>query len=100
FRKFLAFSLADGLLTADEEKTLLRFGTDHGLNEQEICKLIEEELKNSGASRAPLVSEPVAGSRELNGTSSIAADPRAEFMRMLRLSGLDGDAMTNDQRDA
>src|SRR5213079_1720100 len=52
FHKFLAFSLADGLLTADEEKTLLRFGAEHGLDDEQICKLIEGELKNSGASRA------------------------------------------------
>jgi formylglycine-generating enzyme required for sulfatase activity len=100
FHKFLAFSLADGLLTADEERTLLRFGADHGLEEEQMCKLIENELKNSGASRATVASEPVAGAHELNGAGSAAADPKAEFMRMLRLSGLDGDAMTDDQRDA
>jgi len=99
FHKFLAFSLADGLLTADEEKTLLRFGADHGLDEEQICKLIEDELKNSGASRAT-ASELAAGTHHLNGAGSAAADPKAEFKRMLRLSGLDRDAMTDDQRDA
>ena len=99
FHKFLAFSLADGLLTADEEKTLLRFGADHGLDEEQICKLIEDELKNSGASRAT-ASKLAAGTHHLNGAGSAAADPKAEFKRMLRLSGLDRDAMTDDQRDA
>src|SRR5438876_1959385 len=98
FHKFLAFSLADGLLTADEEKTLLRFGANHGLDEEQMCKLIEDELKNSGASRATVASEPTAGTHELNGAG--AADPKAEFMRMLGLSGLDRDTMTDDQRDA
>ena len=98
FHKFLAFSLADGLLTADEEKTLLRFGADHGLDQEQMCKLIEDELKNSGASRATVASEPTAGTHELNGAG--AADPKAEFMRMLGLSGLDRDTMTDDQRDA
>jgi len=96
--KFLAFSLADGLLTADEEKTLFRFGADHGLDKEQMCKLIEDELKTSGARRAAVASEPAGGAHELNGAGS--ADPKAEFMRMLRLSGLDRDAMTDDQRDA
>src|SRR5205085_102826 len=98
FHKFLAFSLADGFLTADEEKTLLRFGADHGLDDEQVCKLIEDELKNSGASRATVAPEPAAGAHALNGAGS--ADPKAEFMRMLRLSGLDPDTMTDDQRDA
>src|SRR5438876_11677971 len=43
FHKFLAFSLADGLLTADEEKTLLRFGAVHGLKQEQMLKLNEGE---------------------------------------------------------
>jgi formylglycine-generating enzyme required for sulfatase activity len=100
FHKFLAFSLADGLLTADEEKTLLRFGADHGLEEEQMCKLIEDELKNSGAKRAVMASDLGSSSHELNGAGPAVADPKAEFRRMLRLSALDRDAMTNDQRDA
>src|SRR5437660_4042682 len=100
FHKFLAFSLADGLLTADEEKTLLRFGADHGLKQEQMFKLIEDELRNTGASRAIAASEPIASGNGLNGARSGVTDPKAEFVRMLRLSGLDRDAMTNDQRDA
>src|SRR5205085_6995587 len=60
----------------------------------------EDELKNSGASRATVASEPAAGTLHLNGAGSAAGDPKTEFKRMLRLSGLDRDAMTDDQRDA
>src|SRR5882762_6288395 len=93
FHKFLAFSLADGLLTADEEKTLLRFGADHGLEEEQMCRLIEDELKNSGARRGVIASDLGGTSaHELNGAGTAVADPKAEFRRMLRLSALDRDA--------
>src|SRR5580765_1816684 len=37
FRKFLTFALADGALTPEEEKNLLRFGTEQGLPEEQIA---------------------------------------------------------------
>ncbi len=94
FHKFLAFSLADGFLTADTEKTLLRFGLEQGLTEEEINGFIEKELKDCGAKRvsAPPPPEPVI--------SVVTGDPKTEFTRMLRLSQLDSETMTDDQRDA
>ena len=102
--KYIAFALADGILTSEEEKRLQGFGAAHGLSPEEITSHIEAELKDSGAKRA----EPAPQPKEIQGESNRAArsrrqrslDPPEEFMRILRLSGLDGDSMTDDQRDA
>ena len=45
FNKFLAFALTDGVLTAEEEKSLLRFGEEHGLTSEEMSALVETELR-------------------------------------------------------
>lgn len=98
FHKFLAFSMADGLLTAEEEKTLHRFGAEHGLSDELVAKFIEKELKDTGAKRfVPPPPDPLAAAP---AASSTPADPKLEFARVLRLSGLDADSMTDDQRDA
>jgi formylglycine-generating enzyme required for sulfatase activity len=99
FHKFLAFSLADGLLTADEESTLFRFGADHGLSEEQMRLFIEQELKETGAIRAVESTPAAVAAPQANGADVSAGDPKAEFMRMLRLSALDSEAMTDDQRD-
>jgi hypothetical protein len=52
FHKYLTFALADATLTAEEEKSLHRFGAEHGLSEEQIVAYIEAELKDSGA-KAP-----------------------------------------------
>src|SRR6476620_7354347 len=49
--KYLTFALADGLLTPEEEKSLHRFGLEHGLTQDQIASYIEAELKDSGATR-------------------------------------------------
>src|SRR5207244_8716806 len=59
FQKYLDFAVATGLLTADEEKNLLRFGSERGLTEAEMNSLIEEALQESGEQR-PTASPPVA----------------------------------------
>src|SRR5438874_8978582 len=94
FHKFLTFSLADGTLGENEEKSLLRFGAEQGLSEEQMLELIEKELEASGAMR---VQAPEPGSGEAGESAS---DPKAEFMRMLRFSGLNSETMTDDQRDA
>jgi formylglycine-generating enzyme required for sulfatase activity len=94
FEKFLTFTVADGTLAENEEKSLLRFGAEQGLAEEQMIKLIEREIQLNGVVRV-LPPEPVA--LEANET---AADPKTEFSRMLRFSGLDGASMTDDQRDA
>jgi len=100
FHKFLAFSLADGLLAADEEMTLRRFGTEHGLSEDQMSALIEKQLAETGATRAVETGPPDPAAAESNAAGQVATDPKSEFVRLLRLSGLDREAMTDDQRDA
>lgn len=94
FNKYLAFALNDKKLRPPDEEALLEFGRNQGLSNERMLELIEAELLSSGAVRVS-ESAPVAG-----GTESAALDPKEDFMRMLRLSSLDSDEMTDDQRDA
>src|SRR4029079_5273701 len=96
FNKFFAFSTADGGLRPEEEKALISFGADHGLSEEKILQFIEEKLKETGVKR--FVPEP-----EVKTETAVAvapADTKSEFLRVLQLSGLDSESMTDDQRDA
>ena len=99
--KYLAFALADGVLTADEEKNLLRFGSEHGISAVEVTAAIEAELEDTGAQRvaARTASVDISPS-DAAGSRPGAGDPRGEFLNMLRLSGLDSDGMADDTRDA
>ncbi len=107
FRKLLPFAIANGLLTKESEKRLIEAGTNLGLLLPDIQVAIEAELQRAGAKRGevpPVViaapPSPVAVSSAR--PSSDARDPFEEFRRMLRLSRLclDGEEMTDDQRDA
>lgn len=100
--KYLTFALADGILTAEEEKSLHKFGAEHGLSEKQIAEYIEAELKDSGAQRVVAISavapEPLP--RPSRPRRQRALDPRDEFLRMLHLSSLDTDGMADETRDA
>src|SRR5207247_2170292 len=96
FNKFFAFSIADGGLRAEEEKALQRFGADHGLSEEKVLRFIEEKLKETGTTR--IVPEPEVKTETVVVTAP--GDTRSEFLRVLQLSGLDSESMTDDQRDA
>jgi formylglycine-generating enzyme required for sulfatase activity len=106
--KYLTFALADGTLTAEEEKSLHRFGGEHGLSEDQIVAYIEAELKDSGAQRVvanavPAPPQPSVSSearREARARRQKSLDPKEDFLRMLRLSGLDSDGMADETRDA
>lgn len=97
FRKYVVFILNDKTLSPGQEQSLLEFGRTHGLSNEAMNELIEAELKNCGAIRVspPPPPAPAAPSQERR-----SLDPTRDFMRMLRLSGLDNEAMTDDQRDA
>ena len=96
FQKYLLFAIGDGTLTVEQEKHLMRFGREHGLTKEQMIFWIEGKLKESGAQR---VAPPAAVSPpKRDGQAS--SNPEEEFLRMLRLSGLDGEDMTDDQRDA
>ena len=98
FQKYLAFALANRVLRADDERHLVAFGVELGLKEEEMLVLIETELKDSGARRVqPEEAKPKQ--KDGNGAKP-SLNKNDDFMRMLRLSGLDADAMTDDQRDA
>jgi formylglycine-generating enzyme required for sulfatase activity len=99
--KFLTFALADGVLTPEEEKSLHQFGDEHGLSPEQIVAYIDAELKDSGAQRvASTQAAPQAAPREARPRRQKSLDPREDFLRMLRLSGLDSDGMADDTRDA
>lgn len=102
FHKFLTFTLADGVLTPEGEKNLIRFGTEQGLAEEQVVQYIEAELKDSGVQRL-VITPPAPSSEELNGAQSsqeASVDPKEDFLRMLRLSGLDSIEMSDETRDA
>lgn len=101
FHKYLTFALADGVLTPEEEKSLHRFGAEHGLSDEQITNYIEAELKDSGAQRVAAVSAvPVETPRTARPRRQKSVDPKEDFMRMLRLSGLDTEGMAEETRDA
>src|SRR5438876_11404138 len=96
FQKYLLFAIGDGTLTVEQEKHLMRFGREHGLTKEQMIFWIEGTPHESGAQR---VAPPAAVSPpKRDGQAS--SNPQEEFLRMLRLSGLDGEDMTDDQRDA
>ena len=105
FHKYLTFALADGNLTADEEKNLIRFGLEHGLTKEQMSGYIEAELRDSGAQRvvpAPMAHAPAPVPPPVAPTPRPrrqALAPKDEFLRMLRLTGLDSIGMTDDTRD-
>jgi formylglycine-generating enzyme required for sulfatase activity len=98
FHKYLTFAIADGELTAAQEKNLLQFGAQHGLSQEKMVRYIEKELADSGAKRAGAAPPAARGAARTRRRASL--DPKDDFLRMLRLSGLDTDSMTDDQRDA
>src|ERR1700730_3015670 len=102
FHKYLTFALADGVLTPEEEKSLNRFGAEHGLTEEQIANYIEAELKDSGSHRvaAAPAAAPIEQPRAARPRRQKSLDPKEDFMRMLRLSGLDTDGMADETRDA
>lgn len=82
FSKFVAFSVAGKVLTADAETILVEFGQSHGLSEEKARGCIEEELRRKNARRAaPPPPEPAHGRTR--------AECEMEFHRILRLTNLD-----------
>src|SRR5437764_2351244 len=98
FSKYLDFALASGVLTAEEEKNLRRFGAERALTEAEMNSMIEEALNESGAQRQTTAPPLVASITEVPVETS-SARPQEEFLRVLRLSNLDSFSMSDDQRD-
>lgn len=91
FSKYVAFSLARRVLTAEAEEHLSEFGQRNGLTEEQTRACIEEELRRHKAQRAPTAPSPPAPEPILNPEAT--AEAEKEFARIMRLSDLDlGDA--------
>lgn len=98
FNKYVTFALNDKTLSPQEEETLRAFGRQHGLSDERMLGLIEAALQSCGGVR---VTPPAPGVAAAGAEKPGAAlGPDEDFLRMLRLSGLDADDMTDDQRDA
>jgi formylglycine-generating enzyme required for sulfatase activity len=100
FHKYLTFAIADGVLTSSQEKNLLQFGSEHGLTQAKMLSYIEAELTDSGAKRAEPPPAPPVARTSPRPRRRGSMNPKDDFARMLRLSALDSDSMTDDQRDA
>lgn len=113
FQRFLDFALSDQKLTKEEELNLRRLGNEKGLSGSDMDSAINIALMRTNSQRVedlppppppPPEPPPVAKpeTRRVRGTNRVNAmrGPEDEFRRMLRLSGLDSDSMTDDQRDA
>ena len=107
FNKFLSFVLTSGELAQDDEESLYAMGENLGLTRSEAKFIIDEELEKWGMRRV-VRPTPSAPSPETGEGSRFSVEPstainsprstREEFLRMLRLSGID--EITDDQRDA
>jgi formylglycine-generating enzyme required for sulfatase activity len=100
FQKYLAFATSNGVLTKEEEQNLYHFGSDHGLTEDEIKSLIEAEIRDNCIKRLETIAPPPSPAAGTEAKVEAAKNPQEEFLRMLRLSGLDSISMSDDQRDA
>ena len=99
FDKFLSFILSGGVISAESEENLYAHGIVLGLEKAEMSARLESGLEKRGIQR-PSATPPETASAQQPGAGSPPGDPGAEFARMLRLTGLGEDEMTDDQRDA
>ena len=105
-KKSSSLRSATGELIAEAEDRLYESGAKLGLMRDEMARVLDEELERVGAKRVER-GTPAFGAAPVAGGDSEAkpsgpVDPFTEFRRVLRLSKLclDGDEMTDDQRDA
>jgi formylglycine-generating enzyme required for sulfatase activity len=104
FNKFFSFATSGGVLPTHAEANLYRIGAAHGLQQEEMKAAIDAELERIGAKRQEDIAPPAAAPVAAAPGEPVQCLPgnRAaeEFMRMLKLSKLSDDDMTDDQRDA
>ncbi len=108
FHKYLEFALTSGQLDSDEEESLYLTGEKLGLQRSEMEAIIEATLTEKGLQRTavaapappllPLPAAPPVAAAPATVLPAAPANPGEEFLRMLRLSGID--ELTDDQRDA
>ncbi|MEI9894026.1 MAG: SUMF1/EgtB/PvdO family nonheme iron enzyme [Chthoniobacter sp.] len=119
FKKLLSFALGENKLREEDENRLYERGRGLGLTRSDMQATVDAELARLGAERvaATMIVAPAAAAAPAapglmtgagGGVPMImpagmeGTDAFSEFRRMLRLSKLciDGDEMTDDQRDA
>jgi formylglycine-generating enzyme required for sulfatase activity len=83
--KFIGFSIQNRVLPAEAEANLVEFGLNNGLPKEQIRKVIEEELKRTGARRSKLVAPPPPVAQPV---ISSRADSEKEYLRILCLGAL------------
>ncbi|MEA3186331.1 MAG: hypothetical protein QOD99_161 [Chthoniobacter sp.] len=107
FYKFLAFALASNSLAEEDEKNLYHLGAAASLTQEDMKSMVDAELAKRGATRRVKEVPAVVIPTNANATApprldpgAASSDPKMEFARMLRLTGLSEDDLTDDQRDA
>ena len=110
FKKLLSFALSENRLSVQDEDRLNERGRSLGLSLEDVKVAIDGELSRLGAERVaapvaaaiPQAVAPVAAAFAVPAAMGQARDPFEEFRRILQMSRLcvDGDDMTDDQRDA
>ncbi len=112
FKKLLSFAMAENKLRAEDEQRLYERGRSTGLGHDDMKRAIDAELARLGGERivaqppppppVPVPTPEVETPRPAVTVHASSGSPSDEFRRMLRLSKLclDGDDMTDDQRDA
>lgn len=93
FEKFVGFSIAKGVLTAEAEANLIEFAERNGINEEAMRSCIDEHLQRTGARRAAADEVPVAPA-----PARPEGDAEQEFDRILRLSSLEMSSATYSVR--
>ncbi|MEO6740239.1 MAG: formylglycine-generating enzyme family protein [Chthoniobacteraceae bacterium] len=112
FSKLLDFTLADKRLSKDSEEKLRIAGEGLGLDKVRIDEAIAGALESTGAVRvvdapppasaAPPAPAPAPVSAPSAAAPAASGSPADEFRRILKMSRLclDGEEMSDDQRDA
>ena len=104
FKKLLGFTLADKRLSKESEGKLHVAGEGLGLGRGDVDAAIAAALAQTGAVRVaePPPPEPAPPPTSAAGAPVSASSPFAEFRRILKMSRLclDGEEMSDDQRDA
>ena len=75
FTKYVVFALSGGVLTSEAEANLIEFGESNGVSYEEISQCIDQQLLRTKAKRCTL-------------SASLTGEAEKDFIRILRLGGL------------
>jgi formylglycine-generating enzyme required for sulfatase activity len=94
FAKYVAFSIKDGLLTAEAEANLIEFGQHNGFSEEQVLACINKEVWRKNARRAARDDAPMREAAE----PIPSEDAEEEFLRIVRLSDVNMTSATDSVR--